>query len=78
MYFEMIFITGRLIQRQSTLTCGGDPNNLLERDQKQLEVLLQKYRRLVELGELCGGDCPNDGITCPSGVCRAHLRYFCK
>ena len=67
---------GRLIHRQTSLNqpWGGDPTNLREKDQKQLEQLLVKYRQMVEAGDLCAGDCPNDGVSCPSGVCRAHLR----
>ena len=74
--FKIYFDVGRLIHRQLSFNqpWGGDPTSLREKDQKQLEQLLQKYRHLVENGELCAGDCPNDGITCPSGVCRAHLR----
>ena len=67
---------GRLINRQSSVNqpWGGNHTNLREKDQKQLELLLVKYRQMVESGNLCAGDCPNDGVTCPSGVCRAHLR----
>ena len=44
-------------------------------DLKKLHQLLDKYCKLVEAGELCAGDCPNDGVSCSTGVCRAHLRY---
>ena len=43
-------------------------------DLKKLHQLLDKYCKLVEAGDLCAGDCPNDGVSCSSGVCRAHLR----
>ena len=38
-------------------------------------ALVDAYRRSVESGELCGGDCPEEGAGCQSGVCRARLRY---
>ena len=48
------------------------------KDRDKTRMLLETYHRQVTSGELCGGDCPNDGITCPSGVCRAHLRQVPK
>ena len=37
-------------------------------------ALVDSYRRSVEGGEMCGGDCPEEGAGCQSGVCRARLR----
>ena len=37
-------------------------------------ALVDSYRRAVESGEMCGGDCPEEGAGCQSGVCRARLR----
>lgn len=72
-----VAIPGRLIhaRQNSTLTqWGGDFEVLADEDRLKVQELLIKYGQLVDSGDLCAGDCPNDGITCSSGVCRAHLR----
>ena len=70
-----VAIPGRLIQPTQKQSWGGDHQTLAEQDTQRVYQLLQKYRQLVDTGELCAGDCPNDGVSCSSGVCRAHLRY---
>ena len=68
-------VPGRLIQPTQKQTWGaGDFQMLVNEDRKKAQELLDKYRQLVDAGELCAGDCPNDGVACASGVCRAHLR----
>ncbi len=51
-----------------------DADNLTLGDEARCADLLRRYRRLVLGGHICGGDCPDGGVSCPSGVCRAHLR----
>ena len=65
---------GRLIQPTQKQTWGGDFLAMAVEDLKKLHQLLDKYCKLVEAGDLCAGDCPNDGVSCSTGVCRAHLR----
>ena len=69
-----VAIPGRLIQATQKQSWGGDFQSLAQQDTLRVYQLLQKYRQLVDTGELCAGDCPNDGVSCSSGVCRAHLR----
>ena len=68
------FILGRLIQASQKQTWGGDFHALSVQDRKKVHELLDKYRKMVEARDICAGDCPNDGVSCQSGVCRAHLR----
>ncbi len=51
-----------------------ESDNLTLGDAARCADLLRRYRRLVLGGEICGGDCPDGGVACPSGICRAHLR----
>ena len=81
---EPVALPGRIISdsrgrlQHSSTSAGGcsaaDLDNLALNDGDKVYQLLENYRRQVSVGELCGGDCPNDGIVCPSGICRAHLR----
>ena len=78
---EPVALPGRIIsdsrgrQHSSTSASAADLDNLALNDGEKVYQLLDNYRRQVSVGEMCGGDCPNDGILCPSGICRAHLRY---
>jgi hypothetical protein len=51
-----------------------DSDNLTLGDSVRCLGLIDTYRVLVESRDICGGDCPDDGASCPSGICRAHLR----
>ncbi len=68
-----VAIAGRLPPSAAIMT-PGDSDNLSLSDQACCEALLDAYRRLVQAGAMCGGDCPDGGAICPSGVCRAHNR----
>ena len=67
------FISGRLQVR--TATDSIDSDNLTLQDSARCRWLLEKYRRLIETGEICSGNCADGGVGCSSGICRAHLRY---
>ena len=64
---------GRLILK-SAFTSNSAQDDLSIHDKEKCAILLENYRKQVLNGEICGGDCPNDGISCTTGVCRAHLR----
>ena len=66
-------VPGRLLVRMSTSSYEVT-DSLAADDESKCRQLLQKYRHLVTKGDLCAGDCPNDGLSCSSGVCRSHLR----
>ena len=66
-------VPGRLLLRMTTMSYEVTDSVAID-DEEQCRQLLQKYRQLVSKGDLCGGDCPNDGMSCSSGVCRSHLR----
>ena len=66
---------GRLTLKSAfNSNCAQD--DLSVNDQEKCILLLKNYRKQVLKGDICAGDCPNDGISCMTGVCRAHLRYM--
>ena len=66
---------GRLTLKSAfNSNCAQD--DLSVNDQEKCINLLENYRKQVLKGDICAGDCPNDGISCITGVCRAHLRYM--
>ena len=64
---------GRLTLK-SAFNSNLGQDDLSVNDREKCIVLLENYRKQVLNGDICAGDCPNDGISCSSGVCRAHLR----
>ena len=64
---------GRLTLK-SAFSIDYSQDDLSIHDQEKCNSLLENYRKVIINGEICAGDCPNDGISCSTGVCRAHLR----
>lgn len=70
-----VVVAGRLSVRTET-SSSPETDNLTLGDGERCQALLETYRRKVSDGEICGGDCEDGGISCPSGVCRAHNRSY--
>ncbi|TRY62162.1 hypothetical protein TCAL_03708 [Tigriopus californicus] len=70
-----LVVAGRLSVRTET-SSSPETDNLTLGDAERCRSLLETYRRKVSDGEICGGDCADGGISCPSGVCRAHNRSY--
>ena len=64
---------GRLTMK-SAFNSNLEQDDLSVNDREKCIELLENYRKQVLNGDICAGDCPNDGISCATGVCRAHLR----
>ena len=66
-------VPGRLTLK-SAFNRNNSQDDLSIHDNEKCNALLDNYRKLVLNGDICSGNCPNDGISCTTGVCRAHLR----